>query len=74
MAFLSIRNLRKRFDGLVAVDGASLAVEEGHTLALLGPSGCGKTTILRSSGIRLMPAARSRSPASRCSTTRPAST
>ena len=47
MAFLSIRNLRKRFDSLVAVDGASLEVEEGHTLALLGPSGCGKTTILR---------------------------
>jgi ABC-type Fe3+/spermidine/putrescine transport system ATPase subunit len=47
VAFLSIRNLRKRFDGLVAVDGVSLEVEEGHTLALLGPSGCGKTTILR---------------------------
>jgi iron(III) transport system ATP-binding protein len=39
--------LRKLFDGLVAVDGVSLAVEAGHTLALLGPSGCGKTTILR---------------------------
>src|SRR5258705_4595104 len=47
MAFLSIRNLRKHFDSLVAVDGASLEVAEGHTLALLGPSGCGKTTILR---------------------------
>jgi ABC-type Fe3+/spermidine/putrescine transport system ATPase subunit len=47
MAFLSIRNLRKRFDSLIAVDGVSLDVEEGHTLALLGPSGCGKTTILR---------------------------
>src|SRR5258705_12942309 len=47
MAFLSIRNLRKHFDSLVAVDGASLEVGESHTLALLGPSGCGKTTILR---------------------------
>jgi iron(III) transport system ATP-binding protein len=29
------------------VNGVSLTVEEGHTLALLGPSGCGKTTMLR---------------------------
>ncbi len=47
MAFLRISDLRKSFGDLVAVDGVSLAVEEGHTLALLGPSGCGKTTILR---------------------------
>ena len=45
--FVSIRNLSKRFGALVAVDDVSLAVGEGHTLALLGPSGCGKTTILR---------------------------
>jgi ABC-type Fe3+/spermidine/putrescine transport system ATPase subunit len=45
--FVSIRNLTKRFGDLVAVDDVSLAVGEGHTLALLGPSGCGKTTILR---------------------------
>jgi iron(III) transport system ATP-binding protein len=47
VAFLRISGLRKTFGDLVAVDGVSLAVEEGHTLALLGPSGCGKTTILR---------------------------
>ena len=47
MAFVRIRDLRKTFGELTAVDGVSLAVEEGHTLALLGPSGCGKTTILR---------------------------
>src|SRR5688572_1657557 len=46
-AFVSIRNLTKRFGDLVAVDDVSLGVGEGHTLALLGPSGCGKTTILR---------------------------
>ena len=45
--FVTIRELRKRFGGLAAVDGVSLDVAEGHTLALLGPSGCGKTTILR---------------------------
>jgi iron(III) transport system ATP-binding protein len=47
VAFLRISGLRKTFGDLVAVDGVSLVVEEGHTLALLGPSGCGKTTILR---------------------------
>ncbi len=30
-----------------AVDGVSLAVDEGRTLALIGPSGCGKSTLLR---------------------------
>jgi iron(III) transport system ATP-binding protein len=47
VAFVRISDLRKKFGELVAVDGVSIAVEEGHTLALLGPSGCGKTTILR---------------------------
>jgi iron(III) transport system ATP-binding protein len=47
VAFVRIKDLRKRFGDLVAVDGVSFEVENGHTLALLGPSGCGKTTILR---------------------------
>jgi len=47
VAFVQVRELRKRFGALAAVDGVSFEVEVGHTLALLGPSGCGKTTILR---------------------------
>jgi ABC-type Fe3+/spermidine/putrescine transport system ATPase subunit len=46
-AFVAVRNLSKRYGELAAVDDVSLAVGEGHTLALLGPSGCGKTTVLR---------------------------
>jgi iron(III) transport system ATP-binding protein len=46
-AFIRISDLAKRFGDQIAVDGVSLEVAEGHTLALLGPSGCGKTTILR---------------------------
>src|SRR5260221_6420942 len=34
-------------NGVLAVDGVRLEVEQGEVLVLLGPSGCGKTTILR---------------------------
>jgi len=47
VAFVRVKELRKLFGELVAVECVSFAVEAGHTLALLGPSGCGKTTILR---------------------------
>jgi ABC-type Fe3+/spermidine/putrescine transport system ATPase subunit len=46
-AFLQLEDLGKRFDGVVAVDRVSLAMERGELLALLGPSGSGKTTTLR---------------------------
>jgi iron(III) transport system ATP-binding protein len=45
--FLRCENITKRFGDVVAVDGASIEVERGRTLALLGASGCGKTTLLR---------------------------
>jgi spermidine/putrescine transport system ATP-binding protein len=45
-----LENVTKRFDGVVAVDDVSLAVEPGRFFALLGPSGCGKTTTLRMIG------------------------
>lgn len=47
MALLEVRDLRKSFDATPAVDGVSLAAEQGELLCLLGPSGCGKTTLLR---------------------------
>jgi iron(III) transport system ATP-binding protein len=47
MSSISCESLRKSFGEVRAVDGLSLDVEEGATMALLGPSGCGKTTTLR---------------------------
>lgn len=45
---LLIENLVKTFaGGRPAVDGLSLAVEDGEIAVLLGPSGCGKTSTLR---------------------------
>jgi iron(III) transport system ATP-binding protein len=46
-AFVTVSNVSKSYGAIRAVDGVSLSVGEGHTMALLGPSGCGKTTVLR---------------------------
>src|SRR3569623_3823910 len=42
---LEVKDLRKAFGGLKAVDGASLVVPEGSIAGLIGPNGSGKTTL-----------------------------
>jgi len=42
---LEVRNLRKRFGGITAVDGVSFGVAEGEILGVIGPNGCGKSTL-----------------------------
>lgn len=44
---IEVQNLRKVFDGFVAVEDVSLTVREGEVLAVLGPNGAGKTTTVR---------------------------
>ncbi len=45
-AFLSIRQIRKTFGAVVAVEDVSLEVPRGEFLTFLGPSGSGKSTTL----------------------------
>lgn len=47
MPGIEIRNLRKHFGDLHAVDGVDLSIRDGEFLVLLGSSGSGKTTLLR---------------------------
>ena len=45
MALLSIRNVTRRFGGIIAIDEVSLDVGRGRIVGLIGPNGAGKTTL-----------------------------
>ena len=44
---ISVRNLRKAFNGTEVLKGIDLDVAAGEVVAIIGPSGSGKTTLLR---------------------------
>ena len=44
---IEVKDLVKKFNGLVAVAGISFTVQRGECLGLLGPNGAGKTTTVR---------------------------
>ena len=43
---IEIRELRRAFGGVVALDGISLTLREGERRAVIGPNGAGKTTLI----------------------------
>lgn len=44
---LQIKNLRKSFNGVTAVDGINVKIPAGEIYALIGPNGSGKTTTVK---------------------------
>jgi ABC-2 type transport system ATP-binding protein len=44
--FIQVRDFRKTYDTMVAVDSISFEVQRGEIFGLLGPNGAGKTTTL----------------------------
>jgi len=47
MAILEIRNLTKKFGGLIALNEVSFTVEQGQIHGLIGPNGAGKSTMFK---------------------------
>jgi ABC-2 type transport system ATP-binding protein len=47
MDMIEVKELRRSFGPVVAVDGISFSVDKGQVLGLLGPNGAGKTTAMR---------------------------
>lgn len=47
MSIISVKNLTKKWGGLIAVDDISFEVKEGEIFAFLGPNGAGKTTTIK---------------------------
>ena len=45
--FVVLKDIAKRWNGQLGVEGITLDIPEGSFTALLGPSGCGKSTTLR---------------------------
>ena len=45
MSLLEVRQLNKRFGGLLAISDLDMTVEEGEIRGIIGPNGAGKTTL-----------------------------
>ncbi|MFB6196814.1 MAG: ABC transporter ATP-binding protein [Halobacteriaceae archaeon] len=46
-SIVKVSNLTKQYGSTTALDGVSIAVDEGETFGLLGPNGAGKSTLMK---------------------------
>src|SRR5438445_10655142 len=47
MTFLTLESVSKRYDGVIAVDEVSFAIDRGEVVGFVGPNGAGKSTTMR---------------------------
>lgn len=46
-SFIEVKNLKKEFGHINALNGVDLEIQEGEVFGILGPNGAGKTTLVR---------------------------
>ena len=47
MSILEVKNLTRRFGGLIAVNNVSFSVNENEIISVIGPNGAGKSTLFK---------------------------